>query len=551
MKISPIFAIDGYKLGHRAQYPDNTSLIYGNFTPRNNKYFKSPFFDSIRESGSPLIWAGAQAFVLQWLKDEFEEGFFQQDKATIVAKFKASIDSYLGKDAVPEDGIADLHDLGYLPLVIKSIPEGSWVEMKVPTLTIRNTDERFFWLVNYLETLMSAELWPVATAATIAFNYQCIGEYWARKTCDDNTHLPWQFHDFSARGDMGMWANTLVGMGHMMNFTGTDSVFARERIMEQYKVGENYLYGASVNATEHSVMCMGTKDNEIGTFERLIQEVYPTGILSIVSDTWDYWKVITEYLPALADVINEREGKVVIRPDSGDPVDIICGLDWHDFSERVAHLGELQTILSTRGSLVGKFHNEYFQYDSTKECLVQVPEHVVVGSIEMLWRVFGGTINKQGYKVLNPKIGLIYGDSINLERAEIILKKLAAKSFASSNVVLGIGSFTYQYVTRDTFGFAMKATWGVVDGEAREVFKDPATDDGLKKSHKGLIKHTQGEYGVWEFKDSATPEEEAESELDTIYVNGKVLNKVSLETVRGRIKQAVNMFVGVKTQLEA
>ena len=156
----------------------------------------------------------------------------------------------------------------------------------------------------------------------------------------------------------------------------------------------------------------------------MITETYPAGIVSIVSDTWDYWKVITEFIPTLKSEILARDGKVVIRPDSGDPVKIICG-------DPDAKPGS--------------------------------PEFK--GSVECLWETFGGTETATGYKLLDGHIGLIYGDSITLERCEAICSQLEAKGFASTNVVFGIGSYTYQYVTRDTFGFAMKATYGEVNGK--------------------------------------------------------------------------------------
>lgn len=539
MELSPIFAIDGYKTSHKPQYPAGTEKVYGNFTPRGNKYFKSPFF-ARRKGGSPLIWAGTQAMILQWLVKGFNQHFFGQDKTRVVNEYKAFMDSYLGKDAVPVDALASLHDLGYLPLEIKAIPEGSFVEMKVPVLTITNTISEFFWLVNYLETLLSAELWPVATAATIAFNYRCIGEYWAAKTCEDSSHIGWQFHDFSARGDMGMWANTLVGMGHLFSFTGTDSVAALRRLQMQYEV--DCLDGGSIPATEHSVMCMGTVDGELNTFNRLITETYPSGYVAIVSDTWDYWRVLTEYLPQLKSVIEARDGKVVIRPDSGNPVDIICGEDYIN-ADGCEHLGDALRMMRKgfAEGVICLFRGEYYRL--VDGGFIQVPEYVVKGSIQLMWEIFGGTVNKKGFKVLNPKIGLIYGDSITMERAEEIFERLAAKNFASSNVVLGIGSYTYQYVTRDTFGFAMKATYGVVNGEPREIFKDPATDDGTKRSLKGLLAHSINERGEWSVKDQVSPEEEARSQLTTVFKDGRVVCHESLLEVRNRVSYAVAKFV--------
>jgi len=214
-----------------------------------------------------------------------------------------------------------------------------------------------------------------------------------------------------------------------------------------------------VNATEHSVMCSGSKEDEIGTFRRLM-ETFPTGILSVVSDTWDLWKVLTDYLPQLKEEILTRDGKLVIRPDSGDPVDIICG-----------------------EGLKSSNHPEYKGNDWNE--VKMLPQEK--GVIELLWDTFGGTINDQGFKVLDSHIGAIYGDSITLERAEQICERLKAKGFASTNIVLGIGSYSLGYATRDNQGGAVKSTAVEINGELVEIFKDPVTDDGTKKSAKGLM----------------------------------------------------------------
>lgn len=523
MNIPPIFAIDGYKLSHRAQYPDGTNLVYSNLTPRTNKHFTTPVFDD-----ASLLWVGTQTFLTQWLVNNFNQNFFQQPKTLVCGYFKQVVDSYLGPDSVPVDGIEALHDLGYLPLEIKALPEGSLVEMKVPVLTVKNTKPEFFWLVNYLETLFSSELWPVATAATTAFNYRILAELFAEKTCDDNSHLAWQCHDFAARGNMGMFANSLTGLGHLASFSGSDSVFALVRAMQDYAVtSDNYLYAGSVPATEHSVMCAGEQENEIETFRRLITETYPSGIVSIVSDTWDYWQVIQKFLPELKEEILSRNGKVVIRPDSGDPTDIICGRN------DVVQVGNLWY---PKSAILGTDVDGYI-IDANAQ---PVPEHEVKGSIELMWEIFGGHINSKGFKVLDPRIGLIYGDSITLGRAKDIFQRLAAKDFASSNVVLGIGSFTYQFVTRDTFGFAIKATYVEVDGKGRAIQKDPKTDDGTKKSLKGLMHHTfDSETGRWSVKDNVTLEEERQSDLPVVFLDGKMKNKTDIAEIRGRVEEHV------------
>lgn len=527
--MNPLFAIDGYKLSHRQQYPEGTSLVYSNLTPRSNKYFKSPVMED-----SPVMWVGTQEFVLEWLVKNFNEGFFRRDKEVVIHELKMVIDSYLGKDAVPMDGIEDLHDLGYLPIHIKAIPEGSLVQMKMPVLTVQNTIPKFFWLVNFLETMFSAELWPAATAATIAFHYRVIGEKWAEITCDNKDHIPFQFHDFAARGNMGMYANRLTGLGHLTSFRGTDSVFALANVQSKYRVAVNmpndgYLYGASIPATEHSVMCAGEMDNEIGTFDRLISEIYPEGFVSIVSDTWDYWKVITQFLPKLKDKIMSRNGKVVIRPDSGDPVDIICGIPSYDLREVDGKSYRRKDVSMNVGSADGWTVNKGAK---------PVTEWERKGTIECMWEIFGGNINEKGFKVLDSHIGLIYGDSITLERAEEIFRRLAMKGFASSNVVLGVGSYTYQYVTRDTFGWAIKATYVIVNGEGRAIQKDPKTDDGTKKSLKGLLRHEYKD-GKWSVKDNVGRIDEQQSDLPTIFLNGEVVSLVSIDDIRQNVDRQV------------
>jgi nicotinamide phosphoribosyltransferase len=240
---------------------------------------------------------------------------------------------------------------------------------------------------------------------------------------------------------------------------------------------------------------MGTNAEEQKTFERLITDVYPNGIVSIVSDTWNLWTVLEEYLPNLKEAVMARDGKVVIRPDSGDPVDIICG--------------------NPNGTT----------------------ESERLGVVQLLWNTFGGAVNSKGFKELDPHIGAIYGDSITLERAENMCARLKQNGFASTNVVLGIGSFTYQYNTRDTFGFAMKVTYGEVDGQGREIYKDPITDDGTKKSAKGLMKVTRQD-GKYTLQDQVSWSEEQEGELKEVFRDGKLLIDQSLSEIRSRMKSA-------------
>jgi nicotinamide phosphoribosyltransferase len=482
--MNPLLLTDGYKVDHRRQYPDGTTLVYSNWTPRKSR------IAAIDE----VVFFGLQYFIKKYIIHEFDEQFFKKPKDEVVAKYARRINNYLGENLVGTQHIADLHDLGFIPMVFKALPEGASVPLRVPMFTMYNTKPAFFWLTNYFETLLSAAIWMPCNSATIAKQYRKVLDRFAAATSSIPEFVSWQGHDFSMRGMAGIDAAVTSAAGHLLSFTGTDTIPAIDFFEEYYNANsDTELIGGSVAATEHSVMCMGTNEGEYETFKRLICEVYPKGILSIVSDTWDLWKVLTEYLPRLKDEIVNRPGKVVIRPDSGDPVDIICG-------------------------------------DPNGDTEVERK-----GVIELLWDVFGGTTNPKGYKELVPQIGAIYGDSITIERATHICEKLQQKGFASTNVVLGIGSFTYQYNTRDTFGFAMKATYGEVNGEHREIYKDPVTDDGTKKSAKGLIQIVKDSDGRYQLNDQCTWAEEQLGELKEVFRDGQLLIDQSLMQIRKTI----------------
>jgi nicotinamide phosphoribosyltransferase len=483
--MNPLLLTDGYKVDHRRQYPTGTTLVYSNWTPRKSRL----------EGVNEVVLFGLQYFIKKYILDDFENYFFKRPKEKVVAEYKRRIDDYLGPNQVGTKHIEDLHDLGYIPMTIKALPEGVSVPVRVPMFTMYNTLPEFFWLTNYFETLVSAVVWMPCTSATIAKQYRKLLDKYAKETSSTPEFVNWQGHDFSMRGMAGIEAAVTSAAGHLLSFTGTDTIPSID-FVEKYYHGnsDKALIGGSVAATEHSVMCMGTIEDEIGTFKRLITEVYPNGIVSIVSDTWDLWKVLTDYLPKLKTEILGRDGKVVIRPDSGDPVDIICG------------------------NPNGKNDNER------------------KGVIELLWQTFGGITNAKGYKELDSHIGAIYGDSITIERATQICERLKAKGFASTNIVLGIGSYTYQYNTRDTFGFAMKATYGEVNGQGREIFKDPITDDGTKKSAKGLMK-IEWQNGAYKLVDSVSWEQEKQGELKEVFRDGKLLIDQSLEEIRQRMKK--------------
>lgn len=499
MNINPLTQIDYYKADHRRQYPKGTELVYSNFTPRSTRY--APKAPGVNDG---IVLFGLQLFIKDFLINTFNEQFFKQPKDKVVKAYKRRMDTSLGVGAISMEHIEALHDLGYLPVSIRALPEGSVVDAKIPFFTIENTKPEFFWLTNYLETILSNTIWKACTSATTAYKYKQLLLRYAKETGGNEGFVDFMAHDFSFRGMNGSHDAMTSGAGHLTSFVGTDTIPAIDLLEEFYNANaEKELIGCSVPATEHAVMSMGMKDGEFETFKRLITETYPTGIVSIVSDTWDFWNVVRPGDGILAKLKNEilaRKGgavgdKVVIRPDSGDPVKIIVG---------------------------------------DPDAPVGSPEFK--GAIECLWETFSGTKTAKGFKVLDSHCGLIYGDSITLERCYQIMKGLKAKGFASTNVVLGVGSYTYTYTTRDTYGFAMKATCGIVNGEIREIFKEPKTDTGMKKSAKGFLAVKKDAFGKFYLKDQVSKEEaDKNSELKEVFRDGKLLIDVSLSEIRARI----------------
>lgn len=496
-KPNSLFYTDGYKIGHRKMLSPGTTRLYGTWIPRSTKH---------APKGITKIVSFGQQLVVKWLNDEFQENFFNlpHDEAM---KFTKDMSMYLGMDF---DGnhFSELHKLGYLPIRIKSLPEGIETNPNIPHMTFVNTVDGFAWLTLYLETIISSLAWKPTTSATIALQYKRNLVEWVMKTDPANAWLiPFLAHDFSARG-LSPWDMISSGLGHASSFRGSDTLTVIPAARYFYNEPENEVCINSVNASEHSVSttCIFTMGEE--KMISYFMDQFPTGILSIVSDTFDLWKLITEYLPANKEQIMSRDGKLVIRPDSGDPVDIICG-------EQVISRDYRDVVENAQLDLT---HPKY------------------KGVIELLWDIFGGTINEQGFKVLDPHIGAIYGDSITLDRQIQIYERLAAKGFASTNIVLGVGSFTYQMNTRDTLGFAAKGAWFETDGKGYDIYKDPITDDGTKKSLKGLVQVVM-ENEEYQVNTQCTWEQEGQGILQTIFEDGKFYNQTSLTSIREKINE--------------
>jgi nicotinamide phosphoribosyltransferase len=535
-KLNPLYRSDGYKIGHKAMLAPGTTKLYGTWIPRALKYAPKGI-TKIVSFGQQLTWKN--------IHDTFEEYFFMtplreqlesyhqtssvseytKDLKKKALQFVKDMSLYIGMEY---DGkhFEDLWDLGYLPIRVKSLPEGIETEPNIPHMTFINTVDGYAWLTLYLETMISNLAWKPSYAATIAKLYRKQAEEWVTKTDPKNLWLvDYMCHDFSARGLSGEYDMIAVGLGHATSFRGSDTLATIPSARYYYNEPEDQVCINSVNASEHSVST--TKIFTVGEQQMIADwlKIFPKGILSIVSDTFDLWKLITEYLPANKDSIMARDGKLVCRPDSGNPVDIICG----DITKKITSANyNIQDFISNLDNY------EDIKYECERK-----------GVVELLWDIFGGTINEQGYKVLDPHIGAIYGDSITIDRQREIYERLAAKGFAATNIVLGVGSYTYEHTTRDWASMAAKGSWFEVksweteqlETKSYNIYKDPVTDDGTKKSLRGKLAVLQDEQsGLLRVQQECNSVEEEQGLLQVIYEDGNFYNETSLTEIRERLK---------------
>lgn len=473
---------DDYKLRHIEQYPEDTEEVYSNMTARSGRLSNIP-------NSKGIINFGWQLLIMDYFIEDWNNGFFNRDKKEVLLEYSLNTGLPIHKIG----HISALHDLGYLPLQIKVLPEGSFVPYRIPFATFRNTDKEFAWITNAPESVISTEIWPMINTITTTAEYLRNFVKYAELTGANPNVVPYQPHNFSFRGMMFREAAVKVGLAHLAaGVNGTDTTYASNLAMLYYAAEAKV--GSSIPATEHSVMCSGGKESELETIRRLLTKVYPSGDVSIVMDTWDLFGAITEYLPKIKPEIMSRQGKLIVRPDSGDPVKIICG--------------------DTGSSDI----NEY------------------KGVVELLSDIFGYTVNSKGYKVLDSHIGAIYGESITLEVQEQILQKLKSKGFSSENIFLGVGSFSYQYTTRDTHSIAIKSTSVTRSGTRMPIFKDPVTDKGkAKKSAAGYLMVSNG-IGGYSLDENVTAKQEDSGCLETIFKDGKLLRFQTLEDIRTRVR---------------
>jgi len=486
-KTNPMLLIDFYKAVHAEMLPENITKSVSYFTPRMSRV----------KRWDRVVMFGLQGFIKTYLIDYFNEEFFDKSFEEIIYEYKRIMDASLGKDAYKIDKIESLHKLGYLPIEIVALPEGTIVPMHVPMFGITNTHKDFAWLPQSLESLISAEMWHPMLAATVGMTYRGIVNHYYDLTCEDNISRSKALGAFDFRGEECLESAVKAGAGWCLSFLNTATVPSIPYLEKNYFCDctkEPVAYGSP--STEHSVMCSNyaVDGDEITLLRRLLTEIYPNTSFSAVLDSYDYWNVIDNILPQLKTEIMNHNGCMLMRGDSGDCVE------------------------------------------------------VVTKTVFKLWEEFGGTVNSKGYKVLDPHVKAIYGDSITVQRCEEIYKILMENGFACSNVALGVGSFSFQCIeedeelkpfTRDTFSSCIKATYCEINGKPTPIFKNPK-DGGFKKSQKGCCRvYTRCDGSIY-YEDEltwkqATDYEKRGNMLIPVFKDGELLKKQSLKEIRDRL----------------
>ena len=482
---NPMLLIDFYKAVHCEMLPQGITKSVSYFTPRMSRI----------KNWDKVVMFGLQGFIKTYLIDYFNNEFFNQPFNEVIAEYKRIMDATLGAAAYKIDKIEKLHKLGYLPVEIVALPEGSRVPMHVPMFGITNTHPDFAWLPQSLESLISAEMWHPMIAATVGYTYRKIVDHYYKFTCDDNIPRARALGAFDFRGEECLQSAVKAGAGWCLSFLNTATVPTIPYLEQMYNCDctkESVAFGSP--STEHSVMCSNyaVDGDEITLLRRLLTEIYPNTSFSAVLDSYDYWNVIDNILPQIHDEIMAHNGCMLMRGDSGDCVEVVT-----------------QTVFK-------------------------------------LWDQFGGTINSKGYKVLDPHVKAIYGDSITVQRCEEIYKILMNNGFACSNVALGVGSFSFQCIeeegilkpfTRDTFSSCIKATYCEINGKPTPIFKNPK-DGGFKKSQRGccvVARDSNEEYIFVDEYDWNAASNCTFNQLNPIFKDGIMLKEYTLAEIRDRL----------------
>lgn len=464
-----ILLADAYKYSHHKLYYPGTTKVYSYMESRGGKFDNTVFY-------------GLQYFIKEYLngpaftQEDLDEAaeylpkIFGRTDVFDKSKFQYILDTYGGK----------------LPVKIKAVPEGTAVDSKNVLMTIENTDPNCFWLTNFLETLLM-QIWYPSTVATISREVKkTVTQYFEETaTPGAETGLDYVLNDFGFRGVSSVESAGLGGSAHLINFNGSDNLMAGAFAQDYYNTKE--VYGLSIPATEHSICTLLGKEGELDVFKHLLK-TFPTGLVACVSDSYNIFKACDEYWgETLKTEILDREGTLVIRPDSGDPITTLLAL------------------------------------------------------FEILFDKFGFETNDKGYKVLPPQVRVIQGDGVNYDAIKDMYQALKEKSISAENLVLGMGGALLQKLDRDTQQYAIKCSYATLNGKDVKVQKSPTEMDkdgniteSFKKSKGGRLKLIKTEKGYETIQENERPE--LKNELVTIFENGELVNEWTFEQVKENAK---------------
>lgn len=568
---NPLLLLDFYKVTHSAQYPQGLTTMVSYYTPRMSR---------LKDTDHVTLF-GLQAFIQEYLIDGFNHNFFNRNEDEVVREYENVLTVTLGPGTYSADRIRALHRLGYLPLRIRAVPEGTRTKIGVPQIEIANTHPNFVWLVNTIETMLSCTMWHTQIAAEAGYRYYQITKHYAAITGGDPRRM---IGDFSMRGQQSVESAIKASAAWLLSHRNTATVPAIMWLNQMYPSDlEDCGHGAI--STEHSVMCsnFAVDGDEVTHIKRLLTEIYPNNSFSMVSDSYDYWNLVTNILPQCKEEILNHNGCLSIRGDSGDPVEVVAGVDithitdeedqmylfkeqeytWEWLQDEVCFFPETTDSVRRYYSVNDKLYSVLFEpiwgeeqggYTTSDYSFIDhwnfawteiEPTAEIMGTVWALDQIFGHTINEKGYKVLNPHVKAIYGDSITPQRAKEIYRRLVTQGYSVENVSLGAGSFsfmcletvndgvaTYSPFTRDTFGIAVKATYCEdAEGRAIPIFKQPKALS-WKKSQKGCcVVASDGESYTdeWTYTMSMNDKNNL---LTTVFEDGNIVKMYSLIEVR-------------------
>ena len=464
--LSNILDVDSYKFSHWPQYPQNTTAMFSYLESRGGRYDHTVFF-------------GLQYYLKEYLSKPVTMA--QVDEAAGFAKAHGVPFNYEGWKYIVEE-----HS-GFIPVKIRAVAEGSIIPTHNILMSVESTDSKVFWVVSWLETMLS-RIWYSITVATQSWSIkQHIYKVLQETSDNPDAEIPFKLHDFGSRGVSSQESAMIGGAAHLVNFMGSDTVAG---IWMANKYYNHKMAAFSIPAAEHSTITMWGKDAEACAYANMLEQYSDSPLMAVVSDSYDIYNAITNIWGGeLRAKVIDYKGTLVIRPDSGDPVEVVA------------------TVL------------------------------------EKLEQAFGATKNSKGFKVINNDVRVLQGDGINEQSIKDILAEVVHRGYSATNLAFGMGGALLQQVNRDTQKFAFKCSWAIVDGKEVLVYKDPVTDHG-KKSKKGrldLVKERNGE--VHTVRYNGVPNKET-GLMNIVYFNGTLSNECTLDEIRDRSKTTLEQYRG-------